>query len=336
MATVPNRYYNSPWIAQAAANLTDALFGNPERDYQRLQAQKLQADMDRQAVLDKQTLQDRERKLTSQRLLGEIVAPGIDDAAVQAKLQEYLAAGGDTTAGFAAASTSSPTFKSKAALQDDKQRAALELMGQRLTSQEGMFNDRLKYMYDSLAQALGLANMRDTTTRRGQDISSSDRRYATDAQADIANMRDATTRRGQDITSTDRRYGIDVGAASRQRVQELRNKAAAGRGIKRRDAFLISADIDDRAAQLGIKLDPYQKAQVQRFAEEEGVPVGEAMAIVLEGTSFVPGEEHFFGADDPGTLVSPTPMGLADVLRPQPMPAQAPAAARPPLSSFRR
>lgn len=335
MATVPNRYYNSPWIAQAAANLTDALFGSPERDYQRLQAKKLQADMDRQAMLDDQAKQDRERKLTSQRLLGEIVAPGVDDAAVQGKLQEFLAAGGDTTAGFAAASTASPTFKSKAALQDDKQRAALELMGQRLTSQEGMFNDRLKYMYDSLAQALGIANMRNDTTQRGQDISSGDRRYATDAQAKIAEMRDKTTQRGQDITSSDRRYGVDVGAASRQRVQELRNKGAAGRGIKRRDAFLISADIDDRAAQLGIRLDPYQKAQVQRFAEEEGVPVGEAMAMVLQGTSFVPGEEHFFGADDPGTLVSPTPMGLADVLSVAPPPAQAPAT-RPPLSSFRR
>lgn len=335
MATVPNRYYNSPWIAQAAANLTDALFGNPERDYQRLQAQKLQADMDRQAVLDTQAKEDRERKFTSQRLLGDIVAPGVDDAAVQAKLKEYLAAGGDTTAGFAAASTASPTFKSKAALQDDKQRAALELMGQRLTSQEGMLNDRLRYMYDSLAQALGIANMRNATTLHGQAVASDDRRYATDAQTDIAQMRDETTRRGQDITSTDRRYGIDIGAASRQRVQELRNKGAGGRGIKRRDAFIISADIDDRAAQLGIKLDPYQKAQVQRFAEEEGVPVGEAMAIVLQGTSFVPGEEHFFGSDDPGTLVSPTPMGLADVFGVAPQPAQAPAA-RPPLSSFRR
>jgi hypothetical protein len=306
MSTVPNRYYNNPWIKDAAANLTDALFGSPERDYQRLQSKKLEADMQRQAMLDEQAMQDRGRKFGQQRLLGEIVAPGLDDAAVQAKLQEYLSTGGDTTSGFAAASTASPTFKAKAALQDDKQKAVLDQLGQRLTSQEGMFNSKLGYMYESLAQALGIATMRNSTQLRGQTLGSEDRRYAT-----------------------------DVGAASRERVQQLKDKAASGRGVKRRDAFLISADIDDRAAQLGVRLDPYQKAQVQRIAEEEGVPVGEAMAIVLQGASFVPGEENFFGADDPGTLTTPTPMGLADVLGGALPPGQAPAA-RPPLSSFHR
>lgn len=45
MPTVPNRYYNSPWIAQAAQNMSAALFGDPETELRRLQTQKLQADI---------------------------------------------------------------------------------------------------------------------------------------------------------------------------------------------------------------------------------------------------------------------------------------------------
>ena len=48
---------------------------------------------------------------------------------------------------------------------------------------------------------------RDATTRRGQDITSGDRRRGQDVTARGQDIRSADTRRGQDITSADRRTG---------------------------------------------------------------------------------------------------------------------------------
>lgn len=61
MATIPNRYYDSPWIGAAAQNLTEAMFGSPERELARVQGEKAQNEMYRQAHLDAQADEDRTR-----------------------------------------------------------------------------------------------------------------------------------------------------------------------------------------------------------------------------------------------------------------------------------
>lgn len=75
MATsVPNRYYNSPYIAMAAQNLSDALFGNPETEYRRLQMDQIEANMARAAEQDRIAREDRASTLTGMRNLSDAFA----------------------------------------------------------------------------------------------------------------------------------------------------------------------------------------------------------------------------------------------------------------------
>lgn len=305
MATIPNRYYNSPWIADAARNLASALYGDPEREARQ---EQMRYERSRQERMDQIAIADHERKLAGQQLLGDIVAPGLDDAAVQAAMQAAITGGVDPTQAMTAAGTVSPKYRASQALQDDKQAAALQQMQYKIASQEAMFGDRLGLLYAQLAQ-----------------------------EGRLGDQRNATTQRGQDMSSADRRYVADTGAQSREKAAQIRANAGGKDKINRRDAFLISADIDQRAASMGVKLDPYQKAQIQAIAEREGVPVSEAMAAVMQGGEVVPGESHLFGADDPATLQLPAPITFADVFAPRgaPAPAAITATPQPPASALK-
>src|SRR5262252_1054555 len=74
MPTVPNRYYNSPWIAEATANLTDALFGNPEREAASLRGQQIRAEMARQQEADKREAADRLAYDTGMKSFADVVS----------------------------------------------------------------------------------------------------------------------------------------------------------------------------------------------------------------------------------------------------------------------
>jgi hypothetical protein len=72
MATVPNRYYNSPWIRDAAANLASALA--PEDPDKKLAADKMRFELQREQLLAQQQDEDRTRRLGQFQALGDIVA----------------------------------------------------------------------------------------------------------------------------------------------------------------------------------------------------------------------------------------------------------------------
>ena len=68
----------------------------------------------------------------------------------------------------------------------------------------------------------------------------------------IATMRDGTTRRGQDLSSTDRRRGQDIGSADRQRGQDL--KGTTG--------FSLVSDVLPGAVMTGGERTPQRNAEV--------------------------------------------------------------------------
>jgi hypothetical protein len=73
--------------------------------------------------------------------------------------------------------------------------------------------DRLDQQQDQFEQ-------RDATTRRGQDIGSTDRRRGQDVTVRGQDVRSADTRRGQDTTSADRRRGQDEQGRHNRRMEE--------------------------------------------------------------------------------------------------------------------
>lgn len=92
----------------------------------------------------------------------------------------------------------------------------------------------------------------DATTRRGQDISSTDRRYATDTGA-------ATTRRGQDVGSTDRRRGQDLSfdlGADRNALTQRGQDIDFGLGEERNAANAAKRSIFDIAFPTAPPTDP--------------------------------------------------------------------------------
>jgi hypothetical protein len=73
--------------------------------------------------------------------------------------------------------------------------------------------DRLDQQQDQFEQ-------RDATTRRGQDIGSTDRRRGQDVTVRGQDVRSSDTRRGQDIGSADRRRGQDEQGRHNRRMEE--------------------------------------------------------------------------------------------------------------------
>ena len=69
MPSVPNRYYNSPWIAQAAQNLGQALYPDPNDELRSLQMQQAEASLAQGALKARLEAEDRE---TTQRTMAEL------------------------------------------------------------------------------------------------------------------------------------------------------------------------------------------------------------------------------------------------------------------------
>lgn len=116
MPTRPNRFYNDPQIGQIAANLTDALFGSPERDAQRLQADAYRQQLTQgQTVFDQQQA-DRSSTLQRPHYLSAIVAPDQSDNEVERRIQEAIDHGVPLNEAFTAGGTASASFRAKSAL----------------------------------------------------------------------------------------------------------------------------------------------------------------------------------------------------------------------------
>src|SRR5262245_38697748 len=115
MPTVPNRYYNSPWIAQAAQNLSDALFGSPERDLQLLQGQRMQQEITRNEELMHEQAEDRRRADQARAAFGRI--PTSDETTMPQTLGEVATLDPSLTgAAMQLAGVLSPAFAQKMAL----------------------------------------------------------------------------------------------------------------------------------------------------------------------------------------------------------------------------
>jgi hypothetical protein len=167
MATsVPNRYYNSPWIAQASQNLSEALFGSPERELQSLQMQKIRADMQHQDELDRIAAEDR--------ATGQLGMKNLSDAFRTVKYDEK----------------GNPTPESLNALAA----VAATIPGANPINLVSPYG-RTYGIGLSQAGATERTGMTTATTERGQDITATTQRRGQDITSE-------TQRRGQDIKAT--------------------------------------------------------------------------------------------------------------------------------------
>src|SRR5215510_10390122 len=125
MAQVPNYYYNSPWIADAARNLASAL--KPPSPQELLEARRTQLQMD---ILQQKAdfeAQDREDANTVRAAFGRMLEPAINPVTnevdpvqteknIRMDYADALRAGADPKASAGLLGTASPFFQQQEAL----------------------------------------------------------------------------------------------------------------------------------------------------------------------------------------------------------------------------
>lgn len=309
MATVPNRYYNSPWIAQAAANLTDALFGSPERDYQRLQAENLQAQMERQRKQDAIAEQARSREQGArQGLAGYLRSIEGRDFSDEdyAKIGAYGVESGDNLGNV-----------------------ILGIIGRRGIT--GMQQAGANTRADASNQTkLDIAEGNNQTRL---DIAGSNNQ----TRRDIAGANNQTKR---DISDKSNQTRIDVakiGAEQKALDRMARKERDAIRGERllrknHRDEFMVDAFINTISKERNVELTPEQRQEVRKAAISGNMSADEAWDKVIGDAERQPGERGFFGfgSEGPGTYDTPN---LGNVVAAPPPAASAsplPSSAAPP------
>lgn len=272
MASVPNRYFNSPWIADAARNLTDAMY--PDEAKEEALAQSRYAFQQR-VKADEQAGLDRQNQDAAAAALADILtAP--DDATRTGKAAEAIRLNPQLTPqAFSALGTLDPRFMQKDALADQKNAAQQQMASDRTNAQIQMLGDRLAAMW-------GIANMRDDTTRRGQDISSDDRHYASDNALKGVQQRIAARQSGQQTPL-------------RVSPVDMQN-------------FAINAQ--QRAKQTGLRLDPARLDAVVNYAAELYQQGRNAGAALEQAFSELVPPDSYTEATTPGLLFGSSPTGV--------------------------
>lgn len=266
---VPNRYYNSPWIADAARNLSIALVGDPDRDAAREQRA---FEMQRAREADVLAAQERDRQAQARRALAQLATATEQDA--PAFLSQALELGAPANEAFSAAGVVSPKFRQQSALQDAKLSSALDALNVRLGVQEK------------------LADMRDATTRRGQDITAETAAQNRASRERMAKWRnDIKLHLDKLNRSNPKPINIPAGAMDDIAI-EIAQLAKGYEGqLKPEDARAITSRTFDLWKQTG---DPYNSA-LSAFNERMGTPT------VEPGTSS--SLFGLIGEDKPATLV---------------------------------
>ena len=243
MSVVPNRYYNSPWIAQAGQNLASALAPpDPEKT---LLAQQNAWKFDRAQELARMEDEEYAQKGVRQQALGDIITAqggpeegtgypadqAANDAAIDAALQKAIQAGVPINDAMLAAGTRSRKYLQQQGLAEDKYAARADETDRRLgqtmdiftqaelgrMQRAGIADDRIRDLAANLEQM-----RRDLTTQTEQG----------------KNLRDATGGTGTalDISPTDDLnlgYAVDdwvskfdVGALPQDQYRAFKARAA--------------------------------------------------------------------------------------------------------------
>ena len=243
MPTVPNRYYNSPWIAQAATNLSDAMFGNPDRELQSLQAQQIRQSMERQTMLDEVAAQEREQQQIAQMRLGDVVTaqPGM--------VPEYsrlaLAAGNKPMDVFYAGGTGSATYQQKSGLQRERLLAKIDELN--LTGEQ-------KY---ALQQLVGMQDIDEIGLRNQGAL-------------DVAGLR------GENdiIRAIIALSGVTQGHASAERIAEENRKSAEriqqARGVVQREVARFQASAAGKGAKFSVSDLDAAAEHLAKYASKHG------------------------------------------------------------------
>jgi hypothetical protein len=142
MSQVPNRYYNSPWIADAAKNLSLAIAGDPERDAARLSQKRTEMLMKREEEKAALEAQDRAKAETFGPMLANIF--GAPKEAQPAMITEALRNNLPPSAVYDVSGANDPRIAGKIAIQDPKLSSALEIANIKLTSAEEREKARLE------------------------------------------------------------------------------------------------------------------------------------------------------------------------------------------------
>jgi len=333
MSTVPNRYYNSPWIAEAGQNLAAALAPpDPEKT---LAAQRNKWLFDRQQQLAQLEDEDRVKHDAGIVSLGELlsgggkpVAPtspgeaayfsanpaaaggGMDDATFQRNIRTALEGNIPLASVVTAAGPRGSAYEAQRGTLDDKQAAALrlrELMGDQ-----------------SMGRAIFGA---DAAMQRAQLTDDRVRDIATD---NAALRRELAILRGEQ------------GAAHDQRVTDRGPGGGTPLDISPTDDTNLGYAVDDWAERHHVTLSPEEwsamknrTSKVYQGSRNATTAVDQAgVDIYGEHPEVVQGETHYFRPNDPNTLKLRDGKSLADIVRGFSQPAVAPApAAKTPMAT---
>lgn len=149
-----NTFFNSPYAAQIANNLSAAIYGDPRDELVREQIKNAQASRARQAEQDAIAAEDkaRERRLNDE--LGAALATGGD---LTKAIPSYIQGGGSLGDALTLMGMADPRYRQRLGLQDDSQAHAVGMQDDAQSHAVGMQDD-------AQAHAIDLEDMRHWNT----------------------------------------------------------------------------------------------------------------------------------------------------------------------------